>query len=556
MEWYIPSFDEADVEYLVKKLKIPHLLAKVLINRGLTEPEIVYRFLYPRLSYLHDPWKFKDMKKAVYRIYKAIINQEKVLIYGDYDTDGITSTSILYLFLFPLISKLFYYLPHRLKEGYGLNIQAIKRFAEMGISLLITTDCGISNKEEIVFANQLGLDVIIIDHHEVPKILPPAYAIINPKQPDCSFPFKELAGVGVTFNLLIALRQFLYRQGIWNESEIPNLKVYLDLVALGTIADMVPLIDENRIFVKCGLEVLSTTQRPGLKALKAISGLNDRITVKEVAFRLVPRLNAAGRLDTPEIALKLLLTNEEEEAYHLAKILNEINSKRQRLEESIWREAQKMVKNGQSVLVSNHWHPGVIGIVAGRLAEISKRPILLITFEGEIGRGSGRSIEGFDLFAALSQCANYLKSYGGHKLAGGFKIEMKNISSFINIFEEIIKKALKEIKPKLYLDAEARLEEITPSFMQYLSLFPPYGYGNPEPLFLSPPLTVKQAILTQEKHLKLLLCYQNFIFEAIGLNLSSFYPPPNPVQVAFTPYFEYWHGESTLKFKIQAIRGK
>ncbi|HDD44044.1 MAG TPA: single-stranded-DNA-specific exonuclease RecJ, partial [Candidatus Desulfofervidus auxilii] len=278
MEWYIPSFDEADVEYLVKKLKIPHLLAKVLINRGLTEPEIVYRFLYPRLSYLHDPWKFKDMKKAVYRIYKAIINQEKVLIYGDYDTDGITSTSILYLFLFPLISKLFYYLPHRLKEGYGLNIQAIKRFAEMGISLLITTDCGISNKEEIVFANQLGLDVIIIDHHEVPKILPPAYAIINPKQPDCSFPFKELAGVGVTFNLLIALRQFLYRQGIWNESEIPNLKVYLDLVALGTIADMVPLIDENRIFVKCGLEVLSTTQRPGLKALKAISGLNDRIT--------------------------------------------------------------------------------------------------------------------------------------------------------------------------------------------------------------------------------------------------------------------------------------
>jgi len=556
MEWYIPPLDESVVKHLTKTLKIPHLLAKILFRRGFNEPEAAYRYLYPRLIHLHNPWMLKDIKRAIKRIYKAIVNQEKVVIYGDYDTDGITSTAILYLFLSPLISKIFYYLPHRLKEGYGLNAEIIKKFAKIGIDLLITTDCGISNKEEIALANQFGLDVIVIDHHEVPKMLPPAYAIINPKQPNCPFPFKELAGVGVTFNVIIALRQFLYKEGIWSKTEIPNLKAYLDLVALGTIADMVPLIDENRIFVKCGLEVLNSTERIGLKILKDISGLQHNITVKEVAFRIVPRLNVAGRLGDPQMALKLLLTNDEREAYHLAQSLNELNRKRQRIEENILREAQQMIKSGQNVLISDNWHPGVIGIVAGRLAEINKKPIILITFEGETGRGSGRSIEGFDLFSALSRCAPYLKGFGGHKSAAGLKIEAKNISDFLGAFEKVCKEMQKEQEDfKLFLDAKANLKELTSSFMQYLSLLPPYGLGNPEPLLLSPPLTIKQALLVQQKHLKLFVFYENLLFEAIGFNFASFYPPPNPIQLVFTPYIECFQGESTVKLKIQDLRG-
>lgn len=556
-EWSVLPIDEACVDSLAKHLKIPHLLARVLFHRGLTEPEQAYRFLYPRLMHLHDPFLLKDMDKAVKRIYQAIVKQEKVVIYGDYDVDGLTGTAILYLFLSPLIRNLHCYIPHRLKEGYGLNPEAIKKIAAQETHLLITTDCASSDVEEVALANKLGLDVIIIDHHELPSHLPQAYALINPKQPGCDFPFKELAGVGVTFNLLIALRQFLARQGIWSQEEVPNLKAYLDLVALGTIADMVPLLDENRIFVKCGLEVLAHTSRPGLKALKAVTGLNHIVTSKDVAFRLAPRLNAAGRISTPHTGLKLLITDDEKEAHALAQTLHELNKERQKIEEQIWREAQNMLRTGdQSVLAKENWHPGVIGIVAGRLTEAFKRPILLVSLDKERGRGSGRSVEGCDLFSALSQCDAYLEAYGGHKLAAGFSIDKENLEPFICQFEEVIKHMLKDRKrPKLHIDAEVSFAHLTPYFFGYLSLLSPHGFGNPEPVFCASDLQIKYATLINERHLKLLVTQQNLAFEAIGFNLASLYPPPSPLKMAFIPYEDFWQDKRLFKLKIQALKG-
>ena len=555
LEWCLPSHDESCVEHLAKTLNIPLPIAKILFNRGITEIEQAYRFLYPRLKHLYDPWSLKDMNKAIKRIHQAIIKQEKVVIYGDYDVDGLAGTAILYLFLSPLIKNLIYYIPHRIKEGYALNIEAIKRFKAADVNLIITTDCGISNNEEIQFAQKSGIDVIVTDHHEVPASLPPAYALINPKQPNCLFPFKELAGVGVAFNLLIALRQFLHNQGFWPTGKIPNLKNYLDLVALGTIADMVPLIDENRVLVKSGLEVLAQTNRLGLKALKDTTGLNQNINVRNVSFRLIPRLNVAGRISSPDTALRLLLTKEEQEARSLAETLHALNQERQRIEEKILQEAQaEFEKTNHSVLAGN-WHSGVIGIVAARMVDILRKPVLLIGLENGRGRGSGRSIDGCDLFAALSQCAEYLDSYGGHKLAAGFSITEDNLEKFIQAFEQITQSMLKECKqPRFYIDAKINLGDLTPQFVKYLSLLSPHGIGNPEPTFLSDVLEVKQSNIVNEKHLRLLVSQENLTFEAIGFNLSSLYPPPSPLQMVFIPYEDHWRGETRVKLKIQDLK--
>ncbi len=574
-EWQILQADEGCVRNLCRNLKIPLLLAQVLFNRGITSSEEAYRFLYPRLAYLHNPFTFKDMEKAVKRVYQAILRQEQVVIYGDYDVDGVTGTAILYLFLSPLLSRIDCYIPHRIREGYGLNPEAIKKIAALGTSLLITTDCGSSDVEEIKLARSLGMDVIVIDHHEVPKDIPPVYALINPKRPDCAFPFKDLAGVGVTFNFLIALRQFLTRHNFWSQDQVPNLKEYLDLVALGTVADVVPLRDENRIFVKYGLELLSSgneiDRRPGLKSLKKISGLNGQVSVQDIAFRLGPRINAAGRMSAPQMALRLLITKDCQEADYLAQELNELNKKRQRVEEQILREAEQIFKQtGKGVLASKDWHPGVIGIVASRLTETFKRPFLLISLNEELGRGSGRSIEGCDLYAMLSECQNYLLGYGGHKMAAGFTISPEDLEAFVNQFEEVVKevfidRAQKQDKCRLTIDAEVKLAELSSCFWTYLSLLPPYGAGNPEPVFCAQNLKVKFSNLIGGKHLKMVVTQSNTgrtsnlgpgcpSFEAIGFNLASFYPPPNSLHLAFSPYEEIWQNRRFCKLRIQSLK--
>lgn len=335
--WQVLPREPNDAKKLANALRIPVLVAQLLLNRGLEEPVQAHHFLFPKLSDLHNPFLLRDMNRAVSRIGQAIADQEKIMIYGDYDVDGLTGTALIYHFLHKLTPHVDCYIPHRIHEGYGLNIEAVRKVAVQGFGLIITTDCGISDNKAIILAKHLGLDVIVVDHHQVPPDLPPAYTIINPKQPDCPFPFKELAGVGVSFNLIIALRQYLKDHGVWDGKEIPNLKSYLDLVALGTLADIVPLIDENRILVKYGLGVLRETERPGLNALKVVSGLNHTLNAWDVAFRLAPRLNAAGRIDEPTLALRLLISEDTQEAQKLAEQLDRLNKERQRLEERVWK---------------------------------------------------------------------------------------------------------------------------------------------------------------------------------------------------------------------------
>lgn len=553
VSWEFLPKEPERAKKLANALRIPTLIAQLLLNRGLEDPVRAYHFLFPKLSDLHNPFLLKDMDRAVSRIAQAIANGEKIVIYGDYDVDGLTSTALIYHFLHGLTPHIDCYIPNRIHEGYGLNIEAVKRIATKGFTLMITTDCGISNCEEIAFARDLGLDVIVVDHHKVPSNPPPAYAIINPKQNDCSFPFKELAGVGVAFNLIIALRRYLKGNGAWDGGEIPNLKAYLDLVALGTIADIVPLIDENRIFVRHGLEVLKQTERPGIKALKEISGLNHRLNCWDVAFRLSPRLNAAGRMGKAGLALRLLISEDKEEAKCLAGKLNELNQERQRIEERIWREANRMVKEtGHCVLANPQWHPGVIGIVAGRLTEAFNQPTILISLWQGQGRGSGRSPNGFNLYQALQSCASYLSSYGGHELAVGLKIMPENLEKFIRQFEQLVNSCGELNAQRLYIDAEADFKEINLEFMRHLQLFEPYGLGNPEPTFCSKPLEVKQSIVN-ERHLKLLVSQGSVLFEATGPNSPYFHPLPKYIKLAFTPYQENWRQIQLIKLRIKDI---
>lgn len=553
--WQVLPREPNSAKKLANALRIPILLAQLLLNRGLENPVQANYFLFPKLSDLHNPFLLRDMHRAVFRIGQAIANKEKIMIYGDYDVDGLTSTALIYHFLHKLTPHVDCYIPHRIYEGYGLNIEAIKKIAAQGFGLIITTDCGISDNKAIILARHLGLDVIVVDHHQLPPDLPPAYAIINPKRPGCSFPFKELAGVGVSFNLIIALRQYLKDHGVWGANETPNLKAYLDLVALGTIADIVPLIDENRILVKYGLEVLKETDRPGLNALKAVSGLNHTLNAWDVAFRLAPRLNAAGRIAEPILALRLLISEDIQEAQKLAEQLDQLNKERQRLEERVWKEANRLVKEtGHCVLANPDWHPGVIGIVAGRLTETFNQPTILISLWQGQGRGSGRSLNGFNLYQALHHCASHLKSYGGHEQAAGLKIMPENLEKFINQFEELVRDGFGDYVPKLYVDAEVDLAEINGNFLQYLPLFEPHGLGNPEPTFCSKPVKIKQSTIVNERHLKLLVGQNDVMFEAIGFNFSNFHPLPKYVKLIFVPYQEIWQQIQLIKLKIKDIK--
>lgn len=555
ISWQVSPRDPNGAKKLAGALKIPILLAQMLLNRGLEQPAQAHHFLFPKLSDLHNPFLLKDMDRAVFRIGQAIANQEKIMVYGDYDVDGLTSTALIHKFLYQLTPHVDCYIPHRIHEGYGLNIEAVKKIATQGFGLIITTDCGISDNEAIALAKDLGLDVIVVDHHQVPPNLPPAYAIINPKRHGCLFPFEELAGVGVSFNLIIALRQYLKGRGVWEGREIPNLRAYLDLVALGTIADMVPLIDENRILVKYGLEVLKETDRPGLNALKEVSGLNHILTAWDVAFRLAPRLNAAGRIAEPTLALRLLISQDVQEAQSLAQQLDRLNKERQKLEERVWKEANRLAKEtGHCVLTHPDWHPGVIGIVAGRLTEVFNQPTILISLWQGQGRGSGRSLSGFNLYQALHNCASQLESYGGHEQAAGLKIMPENLGKFINQFEELVKSGFEEKTPKLYVDAEVDLAEINQNFLQYLPLLEPHGLGNPEPTFCSKPLQIKQSTIVNGRHLKLLVSQNGTIFEAIGFNWVHSHPLPKGVKLVFVPYQEFWQQTQLIKLKIKDIK--
>jgi single-stranded-DNA-specific exonuclease len=520
-KWEYYQIENDLIQEIAKKNNISELLSRILLNRGLNTDEKIDKYLYPKIEHLYDPFILNDMDIAVQRIIKAINNKEKVTVYGDYDVDGITSIAILNKFLTELGVENTYYLPNRLDEGYGLNQTAINTIAENGTKLLITVDCGISACSEIEYANSIGLDVIITDHHECLDKLPNAYAIINPKRKDSKYPFTYLAGVGVTFKLIHALSLKL------NLDRTKYLK-YLDIVCLGTVADIVPLIDENRVIVKFGLELIKKTKNRGLKALIQAAGYNN-IDSTAISFGLAPRINACGRMGEAQIALKLLLTDEEKEAFDIANELNKINRDRQSVEKRIMEEAlsiiekEQLYKDNVIILGNTDWHHGVIGIVASKITEMYYKPSILICFEGEEGKGSGRSIEGFDLHNALCGCSSKLIKYGGHEMAIGLSIEKCKFTEFRNGMLEIAKAQItEELVATIKVDAELTTKDISLEMVKSLQLLEPYGEGNLPPVFVYKNIKVDSIrTLSEGKHLKLNVKDGNIVYDAIGFNMGE-----------------------------------
>ncbi len=547
---------------LAQRMDLPPLFAQLLINRGVEDEGEAEEFLHPSLNRLKDPFLMKGMEEGVQRMIRAILRGEKTLIFGDYDVDGVTSTALLKIFLREAGLDPLHYIPRRIEEGYGLSAAAVKRAASMGISLLVTVDCGITNLQEVKLAKEAGIDVIILDHHHPPGLLPPATAIINPLQRDCPFPFKGLAAAGVVFFFLMALRKTLREIGHWEGRE-PNLKRLLDLVALGTVADIVPLTGENRTLVHFGLKELQEGRRPGIAALKEMSGLQQgEIDYGHVAFRLAPRINAGGRMGKEELGLRLLLAEDPEEARKIAMELELVNRERQMREEEVYSQAkemiQKMVLGKGIVLSSPRWHPGVIGIVASRIAEEFWRPTILISLLGEEGKGSARSIPEFHLYEGLKRCEEHLISFGGHRSAAGLKVLKEKITQLERAFDEAIREALgdEELLPTLYIDAEVGLDEIDAPFVQNLPLLSPHGPANPRPLLSSRyDVIIEEARVVGRESLKLRVRDERKAFEVIGFGMGELHESiPPKARVAFSPSLEEWNGMKRLQLELRALK--
>jgi single-stranded-DNA-specific exonuclease len=491
-------------------------VATALMNRGISSPDEAAAFLKPSLAHIRSPFLMKDVDRAVERILLAVRRSEKVLIFGDYDMDGITATAILFEFLAYLDADVHYHIPNRLTEGYGLSRDYVEKCAVPdGIGLIITVDCGISSFDAVSAGRRAGIDVIITDHHETPPQMPDAFAVLNPKQPDCTSGFSWLAGVGVALNLVLALRKTLRDEGFWNNRPEPNLKAACDLVALGTVADMVPLVQENRIYVKAGLEVLASDVRPGVKALLDVCNmLNRPLNTRDLAFKLAPRVNAAGRLSRGSIALRLLTTSNMETAHAIAKELNQENTRRQKIENRILSEIVQHLENNpelleQRALVIDQegWHQGVIGIVASRLVDRYYRPVILIAVADGIGKGSARTPDGFDLYEGLKACARCLKKFGGHKAAAGITLRAEDIPAFRRDFERIVcqKTTPEDFVPKLIIDCEISASDVCAELADELEALAPFGTGNPEPLFLLSDMDVLSTRIVGARHLQMRL---------------------------------------------------
>ncbi len=561
--WKVSPADKKLQGFLSRELNILPLTAQFLINRGLVERDRAFSFLTPTLNDLRDAYLMKGMRGAVERIVRAIGEGEKIALYGDYDVDGTAATALLYLFLKELGVDPIVHIPERLKEGYGLNIEAVKRLGTAGANVIVTVDCGVSNHEEVTFANSLGIDIVITDHHEVPSELPPAHSVLNPKQPGCGFPFKGLAGVGVAFYLVMALRARLREMGWFNDST-PNLKRYLDLVCIGTVADMVPLIEENRVFVSHGLKVLEGSERPGLRALKEVVSVRPgRLTTDAIAFQLAPRINAAGRLESALTAFRLFTTDDEKEAVELARRLDEENSSRQRLEAKILKEALAMIEStGEArgiALSSERWHPGVIGIVASKLADRFTRPTVLVAMDESsgVGRGSVRGIKGIDVLEGLESAKGLLERYGGHRAAAGLTVRKDNVGGFVDAFVGFFNSTLtdEDLVPEVELDSIVTLDEIDARVISEIERLSPFGSSNRQPLLGAKDTHVLTTEVVGRGHLRLMLSQNGCRRRAIGFGLAGLHPVRGKgFDIAFFPYMDDWGGTRNIQLKIKDLQ--
>ena len=556
-KWQIYDTDENKTEELIKEYGINKLLATILANRKITSEEEIRLFLNPTRNDFHDPFLIKDMDIAVNRIIKAIKNKEKIIIYGDYDVDGITSITVLKSFLQERGMEVSQYIPNRLDEGYGLNKTAVKKIADSKCQLMITVDCGISAIEEVEYANSLGIETIITDHHEAGNDLPKAIAVIDNKRKDSTYPFRELAGVGVVFKVIQAISNKL---GLKEEEYLK----YLDIVCIGTISDIVPLIDENRVIAKLGLLLIKQTKNIGLRSIINSSGYKQ-LDSNSISFGVAPRINACGRMWEAEKALELFLSKNIVEVNKLTEELNNFNKIRQEKEKEIFESVKKQIeekhlnRNRTIVVDGKNWHHGVIGIVSSKITEMYFKPSILLSFEeDELGKGSGRSIPGFDLHQALMQCSDTIEKFGGHAMAIGIAVKKENLEKFKNEIEKIAEDSkIEEILPIINIDAQINLNNIDKEMIESLKKLEPFGEGNRTPIFAFRNLKIDSIrALSEGKHLKLTLKDNNTIVNGIGFNLgylANEYKIGDKIDIAGVLEVNTFNGVDNIQINIKDI---
>ncbi len=543
---------------LKQNLNITSTMAQLLINRGITDESEAHRFLYGGPNLLHDPFLLKDMEQACLRIAKALQNHERITIYGDYDVDGITSCSILYLLLLRLGAEVNFYIPERQSEGYGLNENALRTICDDGTKLIITVDCGISANREI--SNYCReIDIIVTDHHEAPDSLPAALAIINPKQPNCNYPDKNLAGVGVAFKLCQALWRFIH-------PDQPLFLDYIEIVAIGTVADIVPLVGENRILVKTGLDILQRTDNIGLRSLIETCRLQGEVDTTKVGYVIAPRLNAVGRISHASAGVELLTCNNYERASQIAAMLEQENSQRQQIEKTILSEAEQVLIQAREipsviVIAGEGWHSGVIGIVASRLVDKYYRPVVIISIQDGIGKGSCRSIPSFDIYSALKENADVLLQFGGHQQAAGLSILPENISILTERLNELAQSKLspQDYVPEITVDTELAIKEINDALLDEIATLAPHGVGNPWPVFSCHHLQVInwRIIGKDSRHLKVKVKQDHATCDVVAWNMAdvgSTLNKSNEIKLAYRPEYNYWQGTRIMQLNARDIK--
>ena len=554
-KWQVYEIDELEINRISQKFNLNKMLSAILINRKIKEEDIEM-FLRPTRKNFHDPFLMPDMEKAVDRIINAINNQEKIIIYGDYDVDGITSITVLKSFLENRGISVDSYIPNRLQEGYGLNKPAIDEIVKNKYDLMITVDCGISGIDEIEYANSLGLETIVTDHHEVGDKLPDAIAVVDAKRKDNQYPCRDLAGVGVVFKLIQALE---IKLGL---EEKEYLK-YLDIVCVGTISDIVPLVGENRVIAKLGLMLVQQTKNMGLKSLLISSGYKN-IDSTAISFGVAPRINACGRMGHADEALKLFLSKDIYEVNELTKKLNYYNTLRQEKEKAIYEDAIKQIERDKLnekntiIIAGENWHHGVIGIVSSKITDLYFKPSILLCYEDDIAKGSGRSIPGFDLHDALMKCQDTIEKFGGHSMAIGITIKRDKFEDFKNEFEKVAKDAkIDEIIPIINIDAKINLNEINKEIVESLKQLEPFGEGNKTPIFVLKNLKIDSIrSLSEGKHIKMTLKDGNTIINAIGFNLgylANEYKIGEKIDVVGTLEINSFNGVDNLQINLKDV---
>jgi len=558
--WKILTPDKQKSDLLQQSLKISPVICNILVQRGIETFEQSKKYFRPELTDLHDPWLMKDMDKAVERIIRSINNKEKILVFGDYDVDGTTSVACMYRFLKKIHPDLDFYIPHRYREGYGVSKAGIDHAKENGFALIISLDCGIKSIDLISYAKQLGIDFIVCDHHLPDEELPPAVAILNPKQKDCNYPYKELCGCGVGFKLISALAP---------QFDLSDEDVYesLDLVATAIAADIVPITGENRILAYYGLKKANEAPNNGIKALSFLSDLKKELHINNLVFIIAPRVNAAGRMDDARKAVQMFIADSYDEALHFAEMLHSDNTDRKEADGNITGEALTLIsENGEwlerksTVIYRSHWHKGVVGIVASRLIEHYYRPTIVLTQSGEFAAGSARSVPGFNLYEAVHACREHLIGYGGHFAAAGLTLEIDKIDAFRNKFEEIVSATIHPelLIPEIVIDSEINFSDIQWPFYNILQQMEPFGPENLRPVFVAKKVwNTGYSKIVKEEHIKFSLKQNNTVFTGIGFKMSDKFhllQMNKPIDIVFKIDENEWNGNKTLQLRVIDFR--